>query len=98
MAAYIIAQVEVTDPVAFAQYQIQVPAVIATYDERYLVRGGQTETLEGEWQVPRLVVLGFPSMEQRKRFYHFYHALAYAPLIAMRQTSADSVLVAVEGV
>jgi uncharacterized protein (DUF1330 family) len=95
MAAYIIAQVEVTDPATFAQYRAQVPAVLAAYGGRYLVRGGQTETLEGEWQVSRLVVLEFPSMEQLKRF---YHSPEYAPLITMRQTAADSVLVAVEGV
>jgi uncharacterized protein (DUF1330 family) len=88
----------VTDPATFAQYRAQVPAVIAAYGGRYLVRGGQTETLEGEWHVSRLVVLEFPSMEQLKRVYHFYHEPAYAPLIAMRQTSAASVVVAVEGV
>ena len=44
MAAYIIAQVEVTDPATFAQYRAQVPAVIVAYGGRYLVCGGQTET------------------------------------------------------
>jgi uncharacterized protein (DUF1330 family) len=95
MAAYIIAQLEVTDPATFAQYREQVPAVIAQYGGRYLVRGGQTATLEGEWHVPRLVVLEFPSMEQLQRF---YHSAEYTPLIALRQKSACSVLVAVEGV
>jgi uncharacterized protein (DUF1330 family) len=95
MAAYIMAQVEVTDPATFEQYRAQVPAVIAQYGGRYLARGGQIETLEGEWNVPRLVVLEFPSMEQLQRF---YHSPEYAPLIALRQKAACSVLVAVEGV
>jgi uncharacterized protein (DUF1330 family) len=95
MAAYIIAQVEVTDPATFAQYREQVPAVIAQYGGRYLVRGGQTATLEGEWHVPRLVVLEFPSMEQLQRF---YRSAEYAPLIALRQKSARATLLAVEGV
>jgi uncharacterized protein (DUF1330 family) len=95
MAAYIIAQVQVTDPATFEQYRAQVPAVIAQYGGRYLVRGGQTAALEGEWNVPRLVVLEFPSMEALKRF---YRSAEYAPLIALRQQSARSVLVAVEGV
>jgi uncharacterized protein (DUF1330 family) len=94
MAAYIIAQVEVTDPAVFEQYRAQVPAVIAKYGGRYLVRGGQTELLEGEWNVPRLVVIEFASMEQLQRF---YHSADYAPLIALRQKAARSALVAVEG-
>ena len=95
MAAYIIAQLEVTNPAAFDHYRAQIPEVIAQYGGRYLVRGGHTETLEGEWHVPRLVVLEFPSMEQLQRF---YHSPEYAPLIALRQKAARSVLVAVEGV
>jgi uncharacterized protein (DUF1330 family) len=72
-----------------------VPAVIAQYGGRYLVRGGQVETVEGEWHVPRLVVLEFPSMEQLKRF---YYSAEYAPLLELRQKSTRSVLAFVEGV
>jgi uncharacterized protein (DUF1330 family) len=46
MPAYVIAQVEVTDPELFAQYGAQVPATIEQYGGRYLVRGGQTEALK----------------------------------------------------
>jgi uncharacterized protein (DUF1330 family) len=95
MAAYAIAQVEVTDPTTFAEYGKQVPAVVAQYGGRYLVRGGEMEMLEGEWQVSRLVVLEFPSMEQLKRF---YHSTEYAPLMALRQKSARTVFAVVEGV
>ncbi len=95
MAAYVIAQVEVTDAETFAQYSAQVPAVIAQYNGRYLVRGGALEHIEGEWNVSRLVVLEFPSLEQLKRF---YHSPEYAPLIALRQKSARTILSAVEGV
>jgi uncharacterized protein (DUF1330 family) len=95
MAAYVIAQVEVTDADTFAQYSRQVPAVIEKYGGRYLVRGGALEMFEGEWNVRRLVVLEFPSMEQLKRF---YHSAEYAPLIALRQKSAQTIFAAVEGV
>ena len=62
---------------------------------RYLVRGGKFETLEGEWDVGRLVVLEFPSMEQLLRF---YNSPEYAPLIKLRQQSADTIMSTVEGV
>jgi uncharacterized protein (DUF1330 family) len=95
MAAYIVAQLEVTDAATYEQYRQQVPAVIAQYGGRYLVRGGQVETVEGAWQVSRLVVLEFPSMEQLRRF---YYSAEYTPLLALRQQSTRSVMAFVEGV
>jgi uncharacterized protein (DUF1330 family) len=72
-----------------------VPAVVEKYGGRYLVRGGTMEHIEGRWDVSRLVVLEFPSMEQLKRF---YHSAEYAPLIALRQKSARTIFTAVDGV
>ncbi len=95
MAAYIVAQVKITDPDTFAKYSQQVPAVVEQYGGKYLVRGGKFETLEGEWDVGRLVVLEFPSMDHVRRF---YNSSEYAPLIKLRQQSADTIMSTVEGV
>jgi len=95
MAAYLIAQVNVTDPETFAQYSSRVPGVIEQYGGRYLVRGGSTEAVEGSWTPARLVVVEFPSMEQLKRF---YHSDEYAPLIELRNQSAHTDLTFVEGI
>jgi uncharacterized protein (DUF1330 family) len=62
MAAYLIADIEVTDPVAYEEYRKTVPAMIATHGGKYLVRAGKTEVLEGSWQPRRMVVVEFPSM------------------------------------
>ncbi len=95
MAAYLVAQVEVTDAETFAQYSAQVPAVIEKYGGRYLVRGGAVEAVEGSWNPPRLVIVEFPSMAQLKTF---YHSEDYAPLIELRTRSARTHLSLVEGV
>jgi uncharacterized protein (DUF1330 family) len=95
MAAYLIAQVKVTDPEIFAKYSSQVPGVIEQYGGRYLVRGGATEAVEGSWTPARLVVVEFPSMEQLKRF---YHSDEYAPLIELRNQSAHTDLTFAEGI
>jgi uncharacterized protein (DUF1330 family) len=58
------------------------------------VRGGKHELLEGDWQVHRLVVIEFPSMEALKAW---YSSPEYAPLLAMRQPAATNHVVAVEG-
>ena len=57
MSAYVIAEIEVTDPVAYEEYRKQVPAVIAKYGGRYIVRGGKVEPLEGGWSPKRLALL-----------------------------------------
>lgn len=62
MAGYLIAHLDVTDPEGFEAYRAKVPAVIAQYGGRYLIRGGAVEAVEGDWTVPRLVVLAFDSV------------------------------------
>lgn len=94
MPAYAIAQVEVTDPETFARYGAQVPATIEKYGGRYLVRGGATQAMEGDWAPPRLVVIEFPSMEQLQQW---YDSEEYKPLIELRQQSAKTNLSFVEG-
>ena len=49
MPAYVIADVEVINAVDYEGYRQQVPATIAAHGGRYLARGGQTRTLEGNW-------------------------------------------------
>ena len=95
MAAYIWANVEVTDPVAYEEYRQRVPAIIAAHGGRYLARGGRSELLEGAVQPNRLVILEFPDMAQLKAF---YHSPEYRPLLALRQRTARSSLMALEGV
>ena len=95
MAAYLIANIEVTDSAGFAEYQQKVPATIAAHGGRYLVRGGAAETLEGAWLPKRCVVLEFPSMAQLKTW---YASPEYRPLIAIRERTTQSDLVIVEGI
>lgn len=95
MAAYLIADIEVTDRDGFAEYQQGVPATIAAHGGRYLVRGGASELLEGNWSPKRTVVLEFPSMAQLKAW---YASPEYRPLIAIRERTTRSNLVIVEGI
>jgi len=94
MSAYVIAEIEVTDPTAYEDYRKQVPGVIAKYGGKYVVRGGKVESLEGGWSPKRLAVVEFPSMEQAMRF---YRSPEYAPLIKIRQKASKGKLVIVEG-
>ena len=94
MTAYVIGEIEVTDPAAYAEYGKQVPATIEKYGGSFVVRGGRVEALEGGWSPKRLVVLQFPSMAQALAW---YRSPEYAPLISMRQKASRGKLLAVEG-
>jgi uncharacterized protein (DUF1330 family) len=95
MPAYIHAEVEVHDPVAYEDYRRQVAGVLAQYGGRFIVRGGAAELLEGEPAPQRQVILEFADMAALKAF---YHSPEYAPLIALRQRVSTARLVAVQGV
>ena len=94
MAAYVIAEIEVTDPASYDEYRKQVPATVEKHGGRFIVRGGKLESLEGGWAPKRLVVLEFPTLQQALGW---YRSAEYAPLIKLRQRASHGKLVAVEG-
>ena len=94
MAAYLIVDLDVTEPEKYATYRDAVPEVIKKYGGRYLVRGGDVEVLEGDWQPGRLVVLEFPSMNDLKKF---YDSEDYRDLKAVRIASTNTNAIVVEG-
>jgi uncharacterized protein (DUF1330 family) len=95
MAAYLIADLQITDDRAFDEYRKRVPAVIAAHSGRYLARGGATEVLEGSLTPHRTVIVEFPSMAALRAF---YTSPEYRPLRELREQSAKSTLIAIEGV
>ena len=95
MPAYVVVQVDVHDTANYEQYRKMVPASIAAYGGRFLVRGGKTETLEGTWNPPRFVILQFDSVERAKAW---WSSPEYAEAKALRQRLAHTELLVVEGV
>lgn len=96
MAAYIVVDVRtVTDAALMDEYRKQVPATLAKYGGRFLVRGGAHRTVEGDWKPNRLVLLEFPSMEHAQRW---YDSEEYREPKATRLKAGRANLVMVEGV
>jgi len=94
MAAYVLAEIEVTDPAGYDEYRKQVLAVVTKYGGKFIVRGGKIEPLEGGWAPKRMVALEFPSLEQALKW---YRSPEYAPLIRLRQKASRGKLILVEG-
>ncbi len=95
MAGYFVADIEVTDPDEWQKYRQQVGATITKYGGKFLVRGGQPETVEGDWKTKLIVILEFPSVEQAKTW---YNSPEYSAIKGIRLRSAISDLLLVHGV
>ena len=95
MPAYVINDMEITDPQRFEEYKRLSPPTVAAYGGRFLARGGDLAQLEGDWQPRRLVVLEFPSMDQARAW---LDSPEYATARRLRQLSANSRMVLVDGV
>lgn len=94
MAAYLYANVEITDPTAYEVYRARVPAVISAFGGRYLVRGGAVKVLEGAADPQRQVILEFPDMAALEAF---YYSAEYQALVPLRQTASTGQLIAIQG-
>ncbi|MBL8674585.1 MAG: DUF1330 domain-containing protein [Rhodospirillales bacterium] len=94
MAAYLIVEIDTKDPDLMAEYRKHTPGLIARFGGRFIVRGGETETVEGGWAPPRLVVIEFPDMATARRF---YHSEEYKPVLAMRLKAGNCRAVIADG-
>ena len=94
MAAYVIVQVEVTDPDAYEVYKGQVPPTLDAFGGEFVVRGGEQEVLEGDWPWPRCVVLRFPDVASAKAW---HDSEIYAAPKALRQSASKGNMIVVEG-
>ena len=94
MKAYIIVDVKVTDPLKYDAYKKLTPGSLVPYEGKFIVRGGETETLEGSWTPGRFVVIEFPSKEKAKAW---WLSEGYAPAKALRQAASVTQMVLVEG-
>ena len=95
MSAYVIVEVDVTDPETFEEYRKLVPPTLEAFGGRYVARGGAVESLEGGWQPKRIVVIEFDDVASATAW---HGSAAYAPARAMRDASATSRMIVVEGV
>ena len=95
MSAYVVAEIEILNPAGYKEYTATVPATIAKYGGRFLVRGGKAEVLEGDWPERRHVILEFPSLDAAKRW---WNSADYAKPMALRRANSNGRLLLLEGV
>ena len=95
MKGYIIVDVKITNPTLYEDYRKLTPGSLQPFDGQFIVRGGATETLEGDWQPGRIVVLECPSLTKAKAW---WSSDGYAPAKAIRQAATITRMIMVEGI
>jgi len=93
VSAYVIVELEVTNPEEYAAYGPLALASVTRHGGRFIVRGGEIEVLEGQWS-PRMIVLEFESLDDVRSW---YHSDDYQECLPMRLRSAKGRMIAVEG-
>lgn len=92
--AYLVGQIRVTNPQAYAVYSEQVPKIIEAYGGKYLVRGGAVSVLEGQSQDGRHVVIEFPNREAVQAW---YNSDAYQAILPHRTNNSTGTLLLING-
>lgn len=85
MPGYLIFEIEVTDPIAYARYREVAGPILAAGGGRFVLSSRTVETLEGDWSPATISVVEFPSAVAAREF---YHSEAYQRVVAMRQLSS----------
>jgi len=95
MSAYVIVEIDIVDPAGYEEYKKLAGATVEKYGGKYIVRGGETEVLEGDWKPRRIVVLQFDSIKCAK---DWLHCEEYREPRKMRHRTARTNMILVEGV
>jgi uncharacterized protein (DUF1330 family) len=94
MAAYIVAEIQVTDQAAYEEYRPLAAASIARFGGRFIVRGGRVDLLEGEPQPQRVVVIEFPDAGTARSW---YQSDEYQTALKIRQAASRGRVFLVDG-
>ncbi len=94
MPAYMVARVNVKDPVQYEEYKALAPIAIKKYGGEYLTRGGEMETLEGPEETLRVVLVKYPDMDAARAF---YNSPEYKKARDARAEAAEGSFVILEG-
>ena len=94
MPAYVLAEIDITNPDGYREYTQLVPATITKYGGRFLHRGGPVSILEGDWPQRRRVIIEFPDAETARRW---FDSPEYEKPKALRRANSEGRLLLLEG-
>jgi uncharacterized protein (DUF1330 family) len=66
MTAYLVVDIEVRDADKYKEYVAVAPDYVKKHGGKYLVRGGDPDGVEGDWNPQRIVIIEFPTRENAR--------------------------------
>ena len=94
MAAYMVCTMRIHDPETYRKYTAVTPPIVARHGGRFLTRGDEVTTCEGEQFTERLVILEFPN---RAAAIGWYQDPEYQAASAFRRASSVGRMILQEG-
>ena len=94
MSAYAILQINITNKENYKEYLNQVTSIVKKHQGEYIVRGGKSEVVQGEWNYQRTVVVRFPSYNAAVLW---YNSEEYAPIKKIREDNSEGNCIIIEG-
>ena len=95
MSGFAIFNIEVKKPEQYKEYVEKVKPIAEKFGGEYIVRGGETQVLEGTWAYPRTVVIKFPSYEKALEW---YNSDEYKPIKQIRLENSIGNGIIIKGV
>lgn len=94
MSVYFLADIEIKDKKMYSEYTDKAPEIIRKYGGIYLVKGGEVETVSGDWRPKRVIIIKFSS---QKALRECFNSAEYKEIAPLREKSTTSKAIIVEG-
>ena len=95
MSAYVLVEINIYDQELYEEYKKMTPDSVRKFGGKFVVRGGPTLNLEGDWNPERMVLLKFPSVERAREW---WESEDYTRARIIRQRAAETKMIILEGV
>ena len=86
---------EIYDKEKYMQYVGKVPAIVEKFGGRYMIRGGKTTVIDGDWNPLRFIMIEFENMD---KFNAWWNSAEYKAVAPLREESAKTNAVVIEGI
>ncbi len=93
-SGFAIFNIQINNSESYKEYVERVKPIAEKFGGEYLVRGGENQVVEGNWQYPRTVVIKFPSYEKAL---DWYNSDEYKPIRQIRLDNAFSNGIIIKG-
>ena len=94
MPSYIVSMMSISDAKTYSKYTDRTPPIVERYGGKFLARGGEILTVEGEQYNDRMVILEFPN---RQAILDWYADPEYQEVRAFRHASSEARILVIDG-